>query len=105
MMDKLIDLKRSKSKAKESMEVAPTSYEKYPYGSRLNFENDEVEKLGLGSMKVGDQVVIKAVGEVTSVSKNESTNGVDDNIGIQITKISISDQGNAKNAFNEAAKE
>jgi hypothetical protein len=103
---KMVDLKRSKSEAKISTpEVASSSYEKYPYGLNLRFEDKEVEKVGLQGMKVGDKVVIQAVGEVVSVSKYESTSGTDDSVGIQITKIAVSDQGNAKNAFDEAAKE
>lgn len=68
----------------------------YPWGTSLCLCDDVIDKLeadGEGDFaEVGDLVHIHAIGEVTSVSKNATTDGVKRRIEIQLTHMAIEDE-------------
>lgn len=65
----------------------------YPWGTSLCLSNDVIEKLEAHSeddfAEVGDLVHIHALGEVTSVSQNATTDGTKHRIEIQLTHMAI----------------
>lgn len=81
----------------------------YPWGMRLTFNKEVLEKLGLDvtQFKVGDTVNITAKGEVTStsVSENEYSDGVSKEIGIQLTDIQLENPADFDAGFKEAVAE
>ena len=94
-MSKLVDVKLSKKSKKEMDRAAVTSYSdgnRWPYGLRLRFENEEFNKLPvLKTLTTGDVVNIVGLGSVVAVSIQERSDGKDDHtVEIQIEKINIS---------------
>lgn len=87
----LVNLKLSKKEKKDLNEVGPASSEgpNYPWGTRLQFEDDIVEKLGLGKLSVGDKVEITGVGEVTEISQRESGKSKSRRVEIQIQRVAV----------------
>ncbi len=89
----MIDMKVSKKDAeKETPEAIEQTEPKYPWGLQLNMDNDELKKLDLMDEKVevGDEMTIRAVCKVLSVSEDESLNmGTRKNIRYQITEMEI----------------
>lgn len=82
----LVDLKRTKEdKAEEATEVAAgPSGDDYPYGTCLNLDTDELDKLGISKLpEVGDEYHIHAIGKVTRVSSS-ATEGQDESNGISV---------------------
>jgi len=96
----LVDLKR-KSKEEKNTTATPIEVgaDRYPYGTKLCFENEEIEKIdSLKDMDVNDLVQITAVGKICSKSVNE-VEGKDDpsrRIEIQIQSIGISKEAEEK---------
>ena len=87
MLKSLVDLRRSK---KERTAIESSESEPYPYGTRINFDQEEVAKLGIESLKAGQQVDLVATGTVTSVNVREEENGKKSHdISIQIKKAKI----------------
>ena len=77
-------------KTKESPEVCcEYGSELWPYGLRLSFEKEQVDKLpSLKNYKVGDAVTIQAKATVTQVSSTERQKGSDRYaVEMQIEKI------------------
>jgi hypothetical protein len=76
----LVDLKIPKKKVEQTTEKGCCPVEgvgdKYPWGTRLNFNNEEVEKIpGLIDLKVGDKVNITGEGTITLVNTRETQDG------------------------------
>lgn len=62
----------------------------YPWGLRIVFEDRELDKLGLDAdCEVGDEVEIRAVARVTSVSRNEVGGEEKRRVELQITDIAV----------------
>lgn len=60
----------------------------YPYGLSISFCQDEIDKLDLESeCDIGDMVELNCIAKVTSVSKNDSTDGPKTRIELQIIAI------------------
>lgn len=93
----LVNLKMSK---KDMAEEASPSYSQSPYpsGCCLYLDTDELEKLGIKSLpSVGDEYHIVAVGEVTSVSENDSANGGENrSLGIQIQMMELTHESESE---------
>lgn len=66
-----------------------SSSPEYPYGLRLRLDNVVVDKLGVGLPKVGEKLMIEAYVEVVSVSANESKEGMQKSIELQITDMCL----------------
>ncbi len=65
---------------------------RYPWGTRLDFENDLVDNLEIDGLAVGDVVEIKAFAFVQSKSirESDSPNGSHKDISLQLTAMKVS---------------
>jgi len=98
-MAELIDVKlpkKTKEELKEEMgmgmpEPSTKDQEQWPYGLKLDFEKEEVDKIpSLKSLNVGDKVSIQAEASVIEVRVSERQGGEDrHNVCIQIEKVSV----------------
>lgn len=90
---KLRDMIRKKKSASDITQVAETPYdeEKYPYGLRINLEEDEIDKLGidLKNFNIDDKVKIVGVAYVESLRQNKTRHGENKSLGLQITKMEL----------------
>jgi len=76
---KMINVKLPK-KTKEELKGMATPVEaecdRWPYGLKLTFESEQVDKLPqLEKMKIGQKVNIEGIGELTSIRMNEEKEG------------------------------
>jgi hypothetical protein len=71
--------------------IASLNQERWPYGLRINFEKEQIDKMpALAGLKVGDVVSIDAIGCVTSVRISERQEGKKDHsVEIQIEQVGI----------------
>lgn len=87
----LTEMKLPPPKKKDSDICCEPSYgsEMWPYGLRLSFEKEQIDKLpSLKNYKVGDAVTIQAKATVTQVSSTERQKGSDRYaVEMQIEKI------------------
>lgn len=84
--------KKSKVELKKLMEgSSPEEQEEWPWGLRLRFEKEQIEKLPLlDKLEVGDSVKISAEGMVSTVSNFERQDGEDDHtVEIQLKKVGV----------------
>ncbi len=99
---KMIDLKISDKKMAPVALGLPEEGPRYPYGMRLTFEGDLLEQMkGMENYKIGENVKIEGLGEVVSISKNETGTRVE----IQIQQIGVSSKESFDESFDEAAKQ
>jgi len=107
---RLIDLKLPKMSTKEmeGMEQPsmPDSGDRYPYGMRLTFEGDQVEKMpGMEKYKVGEKVTIDGEGEVTSIRMNEDKDKKRRyTVEVQLHRVGCDTKENFDDSFDEAAE-
>jgi len=91
-MTKLRDMIR-KSKPKESYPVDVPEYpeDRYPWGLRINLNDEELTKLeiDLKKISVDDKIKIEAIAFVESIRQSKNRRGEDRNLELQITKMSI----------------
>ena len=104
-MSKLVDLKLpKKTKAQLKKEMEPTigieDREKYPWGAKLNFDKEQIEKIkGLQSVAGGEKVEIRAIGKVVEVRITDAEEGRKrHNVEIQVQKIAITPKAKEKAA-------
>jgi len=100
----MINLKLSKAdKKKYSDEMKIPTDREYPYGTRINFENETIEKLPfLQNVKAGAEVEIKAIGKVMEVRITDREKGKNyETVEIQIQKIEFGNASEAEESFNE----
>ena len=104
-MDKMVDLKNLTKSEVEVAASAPSA-PKYPWGMQLRFDSDTMPKFPeLSGMDVGGKVRIVGIGEVTSISKNESKDGgKNECIEIQIVKLAVDSEDSFDSAFEKAVK-
>lgn len=90
----LVSMKNSPKKEKKSKLASPCcgpSDEAYPYGLRIDLNNDSLEKLGIDELPdSGDTMKLVAEVKVESTSERQERNG-DKNrsVGLQITKMKL----------------
>lgn len=87
---KMVDMKLSKSPKKEGMGVVmpEAMKDEYPYGLRISLDKDQIEKLGFDG-NVGDEVIVHAMGTITSKSENNVQGGKKEKrLEIQIKNLS-----------------
>ena len=105
----LINMKMSKEEIKESEPTIQKPKEpRYPWGLELSLNDESLDKLDMEAIdfKVGDVVGIRAKGNVTRLSSNQSENGESrESIDIQITDLDIVSENAFDKAFKEATKE
>ena len=88
----LVNMKLPKRSTKDSI-AAPSEVggDKWPYGLRLTFDREQIEKLtSLEGLKVGDTVTIEGTGTVVSVRMSErQKEKIDQSIEIQIENVGV----------------
>ena len=94
-MPNLIDLKRTSAdkKENESMLSSEVEAEDYAWGLQLDLQSDELEKLGVDKLSVGDEFEITAMVRVKSFSENDSDEGgKNKSAGLLIKAIAMPDK-------------
>lgn len=72
----------------------------YPYGLCISLCNDELELLDLGNdCEPGDMMHMECIAKVTSVSKNDTTDGTKTRVELQIMGMALNPEA------HEAAEE
>ena len=99
----LVSLKRSAADKKdESASIAPANPTPpdYPYGLVLDLDDDTLEKLGIGLLRVGATVMITARATVRSTRQYESDTqqDTDRSMTLQITDAAIAVDAGSKRA-------
>lgn len=89
------DLKISKKEAKEkneAMVIGSSEQERYPYGLRLDLNNDTLDKLGIKKLPtVGTVLMFEAKAKVVG-SRQSATEGSENrSVELQITHIDLED--------------
>ncbi len=90
------DLKISKQEAKEKSKavqvIGSSDQERYPYGLRLDLNNDTLEKLGMKKLPtVGTVLMFEAKAKVVG-SRQSATEGSENrSVELQITHIDLED--------------
>jgi hypothetical protein len=84
--------KKSKEELKGLAEPVASEQSKFPYGLRLRFEKEQIDKIPfLETSNVGDKVVITAEAVVETKEKNDRLDGESYiSVCIQITDIAVS---------------
>ena len=88
----MVNMKMSREEAKEyTLGSEVDDGPRYPYGLRLDLNDDSLEKLGITALpKVGTEMTITAKVTVTSVSAYDSQGGEpEQNVCLQITDMEI----------------
>jgi len=96
---KMVDLTRSPKEKVEEAEASMPSSIAYmpdvPYGLCISLTEVELEKLDLEeNCDVGDLVHLFCMARVTSISKNETTDGCRCRIELSITNMAVEDEDN-----------
>lgn len=75
-----------------------SSDEEYPYGTRIDLNDEHVALLGVDKCDVGDEVMVYAKAKITSKSQHERNKGTDTkHVELQITDMQvIKDSGDVK---------
>lgn len=68
---------------------------KYPWGLEIRLEDEELEKLKLGMMPVGTEVTFIAKAAVTAVRENETEDGKDRCLTLQIRSMEFPGRDNS----------
>lgn len=92
-MPKLVSMKMTEKEQKDqyAVEAKPPEGPRYPYGLCLHLDDDVMKKLKMGDLpKVGKQVLVTALADVTSVSERESLiGGSHQSVELQITDLAL----------------
>lgn len=89
---KLVDLKKSKKELKQdAIPCEVKNQNKYPYGTEIRFETEELDKLpALKNVKVGQIVKIEAQAKVVSMRQSDNAGGEKSRtVALQITNIGV----------------
>lgn len=90
-MKKPVDIKRTKAdkEAEKKRWDQPYTGDDYPYGLKLELDNETITKLGLGDMDADETVMIMAEGFVANDTVNKRDGKTVRNVTIQISKLAI----------------
>ena len=92
----LVDMKRSKAEKKKNespMAKSSSSYDDYPYGLRIDLNEEAMDKLGIDLPKVGSSVTITATAKIESAEERQSSSDGGKkrrSCCLQITKMKVS---------------
>jgi len=103
MIGKMIDMAKSKEEMeKDSSPILAGGQEKYPYGLRIYLTHEELKKLGVdySDWEVGATFHLFALAKVTSISQNETEDGANCNVSLQLTHLA----GESEDAENRQMK-
>lgn len=85
------DQVKIKKETHESVGMVRSSDEGYyPYGTRLEFDDDMIEELGVENLAIGDIVEVRAFAFVNHKSEHSSTDHSSKSIGLQLTTVKLS---------------
>ena len=86
---KLRDMKLSRAEKVEEVTHDTSDIPDYPWGLRLNLDQDAIDKLGIDLPSVGDSFFVVALAKVRSVSEHESDDRKTQDISLQIEQLSL----------------
>jgi hypothetical protein len=86
--DGFVDMKRSKEEKKEYGSVSPAR-EDYPYGLRIDLNDDQMEKLGMELPTVGSTVTLCMKGTVERAELRDTGEGPEASCCIQFKKLKV----------------
>ena len=106
----LVSMRRTKAdKKRNRAEIASGDQESFPYGLRLNLDDESLTKLGIKDLpKVGEAWIIVGVGKVASVSKSDNERRTNRDVSIQLEKLEVGPlrkSNTAVDAVSAAVKE
>ena len=84
----MADMRKSK-KERDDTCCDISDDEEYPWGLRINLDDESMEKLGIDLKDVGDVCVFSATAVVTNVSQSAGDNGEHKDMSLQITDMEI----------------
>lgn len=92
----LVDVKRTKADKEAEKERWESSEERddYPWGLRIHIDEETAEKLGLGDLDAGQDVMLHAKCFVAEDSINKTNGKTRRNMALQITAMKL-EQGEA----------
>jgi hypothetical protein len=85
----MIDMKVKKGESGEAVMPASEDAYGYPYGLKVCVENEKIDELGIGALKVGDKVKFVAEGEVVLTTKEDYEGKVSRRCEIQIQSMEV----------------
>lgn len=88
------NMKMSSKETKKMMEPSiAENNPRYPFGLKLNLDNEILEKLGMKTMpELGKTMMLMAKVAVTDMNENKSEGSSYRSLGLQITDMSIEDE-------------
>jgi hypothetical protein len=86
-----VDIKRTTAdkQAEKKRWEEPVSADDYPYGLKINLDNETIKKLGLGDLDADEPVMIMAEGFVSSDNVEKRNGKSVRSVSIQISKLAI----------------
>jgi len=88
--DGFVDMKNKKRSKKDyAVECAPSMGEDYPYGLRLDLDDEQMTKLGMDIPNVGEEITITAKGTVERAEIRDSGDGKKKSCCIQMKKLKV----------------
>jgi hypothetical protein len=86
----LVSLKRTPAEIKdEKSEMSSYTPPEYDYGTRLCFDDEALKKLGIGAVRVGDEMMLTARVRVVSSNESESENHKHRSADFQVTDAAL----------------
>lgn len=87
----LTNMQMSAEEAKEQTQPSEAEAPRYPWGLSIHLDDDAMEKLKLGALKVGDVVTIIAKATCESQSSHQTMGGdAEGSCDLQITDMAVS---------------
>ncbi len=102
----LTSMARTPAELKEAN--GPSKYvpSKYSYGTSINLNKEEMEKLGIKELpELGDEYRIVGVAKVTRASSTATQGGKDTSMELQITHMDLTHEDEAEEKAESPAKE
>ena len=106
-MPNLVSMKMSKKDSTNEFAVDSNDGPRFPHGLEIRLDKIALEKLGFTELpEVGTEMIIVAVGKVTSVHENKRQNSVTRSMEIQIEEIEVepSDDGSDATAVDAVSR-
>jgi len=79
-----------KQRGEDYPEVGHDNEGHYPYGTRLEIEDDMVMGLGLDDAKAGDQVMLRGVAFIATINETETPGEEKKCMTLQLTDLEVS---------------
>lgn len=88
----LVNMKMAPEKKEELKPTAMTDQPEYPWGLQIRLNTEDIKKLGLKELPaIKSEMIVTAKVYVCDVSEHESESGKNQNLGLQITDMSLGD--------------